>query len=931
MSEDRAVGTKPHAWFQVAPDAVLGALGSTAQGLDGAEAKLRLERFGPNVVQGGRGRAWTKILLAQLSGILNLILFAAIGFSILLGDFVDAGVILAIVVLNTALGFHQEYQAERAMAALQRLAAPTVRVRRDGEIVERPAVELVPGDVVLLEAGNTVPADGRLLVSASLQIQEASLTGEADAIEKDATLVLAGEHSLGDRRNLVFSSTNVTAGHGEAVVTETGATSEIGKIAGMLAGVEEEPTPLQRRLGQLGRGLAAGGVALAGVMFVSGLLRGEPWHRLVLGAVSLAVAVIPEAMTAAVTIALAGGAQRMLARKALIRRLPAVETLGSVDVVCSDKTGTLTQNLMTVSLLAVAGTRVRLVQRPGKAQFDLEPVDGKPLTRGAQPALDRLLMAGALCSDATLKENPSEPGAFEAMGDPTEGALLVAAAKVGILPRELNAMLPRVAEAPFDSVRKRMTTVHRLPEASDAPPAGLESMWDRAVPGFESSGFVAITKGAFDGMLKIVATARVDGKVVPFDETLRKRVVEAHDELAADGMRVLAFAGRPLDAIPEDLSPEGLEREMTLMGLVGMIDPPRPEARDAVERCRSAGIRPVMITGDHPLTARSIADAVGIATEEGVITGLELDKLDEAALRRSLDGASVFARVTPEHKLRIVRAYRAEGHVVAMTGDGVNDAPALKQADIGVAMGISGTDVAKESARMVLLDDNFATIVAAVEEGRVVYDNIRRFVRYLLTSNTAEVIIILLAPLFGMPTPLLPLQILWVNLVTDGLPALALGSEPAEPDVMKRAPQKKNEGFFHGGMLPFVLLISAVMGATGLGLGTLAYRASDPHWQTLILTTIVFASLALAVAVRSDTRPVWSVSLWSNRRMLLAVVVTIALHLGAIYVPFAQRALDTTALPPRDLGLTVVAALVVLVAVELWKWGMRRKAASLKG
>jgi P-type Ca2+ transporter type 2C len=911
-------------WFQRSPEETLTALSSALEGLSAQEVLRRRAEVGPNVVPGGEGRHWIRILLAQVSGILNWILFAAVGFSFYLGDYVDAVVILAIVILNSGLGFYQEYRAERAMAALQSLAAPTVRVRRDGAVLELPAPELVPGDLVLLEAGNKVPADGRLVSASNLRIQESSLTGEAEAIEKDAALVLKGEQALGDQRNMVFSSTTVTFGHGEAVVTATAAKSEIGRIAGMLASVDEKMTPLQRRLGQLGKGLAVAGVGLAGVMVVSGLVRGEGWHQVALGAVSLAVAVIPEAMTAAVTIALAGGAQRMLARHALVRQLPSVETLGSVDVVCTDKTGTLTQNRMTVAILAVAGSRVRLTQKPGRAQFELEPVDGSPLKRGVQPSLDRLLIAGALCSDAILQDDPATPGGFVAIGDPTEGALQVAAAQVGIHARDLAFAMPRISEAPFDSVRKRMTTVHRVPRSGEQIPAGLEVVWERGDHPRELPEFFAITKGAFDGMLSIVDTARVEGALVPMDEALRTRIIAAHDQLAAEGMRVLAVAGRPLDAAPQDTTPESLERGMTLLGLVGMIDPPRPEARAAVETCRSAGIRAVMITGDHPLTARSIAETVGIATEVDVVTGLELDKLDELSLRKTIAEVSVFARVSPEHKLRIVRAYQADGHVVSMTGDGVNDAPALKQADIGVAMGITGTDVAKESARMVLLDDNFATIVAAVEEGRVVYDNIRRFVRYLLASNTAEVFVILLAPLLGLPTPLLPLQILWVNLVTDGLPALALGSEPAEPDVMRRSPQVKGEGFFHAGMIPFVLSISTAMGVLSLGLGALSYRSADPHWQTLILTTIVFCSLALAVEVRSNARPIWSIGLLSNRPMVLAVVVTIGLHLGAIYVPFAQRLLKTTSLPAQDLGAAVGAALVVLVLVELWKWCLRR-------
>jgi Ca2+-transporting ATPase len=646
---------------------------------------------------------------------------------------------------------------------------------------------------------------------------------------------------------------------------------------------------------------------------------------MLLVAVSLAVAAIPEALTAVVTIALSLGAQRMLKRRALIRRLPAVETLGSVQVICSDKTGTLTQNRMTVTALDMAAGRVQFAQRPQRSGVCLALTAGaRPDTR-VQPNLDLLLIAGALCNDAVLQRDEGEPLVYRAIGDPTEGALVVAAACVGILQHDLQRAFPRLAELPFDSVRKRMTTVHRVPHApSDVPPS-LAQVWERRAPGSRPAPpYLAVTKGSIDGMLAIASTAWVEGRPEPLDDRWRARIMGAHDELARDGLRILCIGIRRLQQPPAEDEMATIERELILVGLVGMMDPPRPEVHEAVRVCRTAGIRPVMITGDHPLTARHVARALEITDDDAFLTGAELDGRSDADLLALTGEVSVFARVSPAHKIRLVQAYQAKGDVVAMTGDGVNDAPALKKADIGVAMGVTGTDVAKEAAQMVLLDDNFATIVAAVQEGRVVYDNVRRFIKYLLTSNASEVAVMLFAPLFGMPVPLLPLQILWMNLVTDGLPALALGVEPAEHDVMQRPPQPATASIFGRQMVPFIIVVGVVMSLVSLGVGLVAFAAGDAHWQTLLFTTLIFGSLALAVGVRSEKEPFWRRPL-SNPALLGALALTVALQLAAVYVPFFQRVLRTQALPARELFVAFAAAAAVLLAVEVWKWVPRRR------
>ena len=870
----------------------------------------------------------------QLLNVMTFILLAAAVLSVALGDWVEAVVILAIVVLNAVLGYTQEYRAEQSMAALKRMSVPTVRVRRDGRVQEISSRDLVPGDVVLLETGNVVPADGRVLESVNLRAQEAALTGESEAVEKDGAIVFEAERPLAERRNMVYAGTIVTYGRGEVVVTATGMATELGKIAGLIQSVEKEKTPLQKRLDRLGKGLAIAAGVLVAVVFLLGIRTAgtrEQVFEVLLTAVSLAVAAIPEAMTAVVTIALSLGAQRMLKRRALIRKLPAVETLGSVSVICSDKTGTLTQNRMTVTAIDVANRRIDLVQREDGGRFTLRRAGSAEEGGALASTLDLLLVGGALCNDAVLVREEAPAGGHHAVGDPTEGALVLAAAEYGVRKDDLDRALPRVAELPFDSVRKRMTTVHRMPAEDAEVPAALRPLWARRSQAVETPDFLAVTKGAVDGLLAQTRHLWVEGALAPLDDDGRRRVMAAHDDLAAKGMRVLGVAVRPLDHPPTGPELPELETDLTLVGLFGMLDPARPEVADAVARCRAAGIRPVMITGDHPLTARHIAKQIGITESEEFLTGQDLDRLTDAELRDRVNDVSVFARVSPEHKIRLVTSLQEQGLVVAMTGDGVNDAPALRKADIGVAMGITGTDVSKDAAEMVLLDDNFATIVAAVEEGRKIYDNIRKFIKYLLSCNASEIAVMLLAPLFGMPLPLLPLQILWMNLVTDGLPALALGVEPAEENIMKRPPYSSKESIFGRGLVAFVVVMGVVMSLISLGIGVWAFRSGDPAWQTLLFTTLIFSQVILALEVRSERSSLFRIGLFTNPLMVVAFLSTVGLQVAVVYLPFLQKVFSTAPLGARDLLIAFGSGLAVLVVVEAWKLGLRRRTSRLAG
>ena len=911
-------------WYQQNTDEVVQQLGTDLDsGLTEAEVAARLEQYGPNqlIEQGGRSK-W-EILREQLSGIMVIILVVAAIVSVILGDYTDAVVILAIVILNAALGFQQDYKAEQSMAALKQMAVPLVKVRRDGQVQEISALELVPGDIVLLETGNVVPADGRVLESVNLRIEEAALTGESEPIEKEAETVYETEKSLGDRRNMAFMGTIVNYGHGQLAVTETGMETELGHIATMIQSVEQEPTPLQQRLDRVGKVLAVVALAIVAVIFVIGLLRGVNWEEMLLTAVSLAVAAVPEAMPAVATIALALGAQRMLKRKALIRKLPAVETLGSVSVICSDKTGTLTKNQMSVTVLDIANQRVDLRQRANGTGLEIEPADGETLAPGALPTIDLLLIGGALCSDAILQPDRDQPSNYRTVGDPTEVALVLAAAEFNLKKGDLDKAFPRVAEVPFDSVRKRMTTFHRTPQGKGEIPDSLNPVWDRRLTE-DIPPYLAVTKGAIDSLLEISSEVWVEGQAEPLNETWRERLTTAHDKLAERGMRILAVGIRPLESAPPkkvDVSDEG---ELMLVGLVGMMDPPRPEVKEAIRKCSSAGIRTVMITGDHPLTARHIAAELHIGTNDRFLTGQELNRLSPAELAEAARDVSVFARVSPEHKINLVNIYQDQAGIVAMTGDGVNDAPALKKADIGVAMGITGTDVAKEAADMVLQDDNFATIVAAVEEGRVIYDNIRKFIKYLLSCNSGEIGVMFLGPFLGLPLPLLPLQILWMNLVTDGLPALALGVEPAEEDVMRRPPYASATGIFNRPMVRDIIWLGLFMALISLAVGYFYWQADRATWQTMVFTTLTLAQMFAALGVRSERSSLFKIGLWSNRSMLGAVALTFVLQLAVVYIPFLQSVFKTVALSGTDLVLAIFLGFLVLVGIEIEKWFSRR-------
>lgn len=866
-----------------------------AVGLSVAEATERLERFGRNELTGQETRSPWRILWEQFTSTMALILTAAALISGLVGSLKDAATIFAIVILFALLGFFQDYRAERAIAALKKLAVPLVRVRRAGQVQDLPATELVPGDMVLLEAGSVVPADCRLLEAYSLKVQEALLTGESEAVEKQTDRIEVAELPLGDRRNLLFMGTLVSTGRAVAVVTATGMQTELGRIATLLQQVGQEWTPLQKRLDRLGKVLAVVSVAVAGLIFVVGLLRGEALKDMLLLAVSVAVAAIPEGLPAVVTITLALGAQRMLKRQALIRRLPAVETLGSVTVICTDKTGTLTQNRMTVTGLIGGDPLLEGRGAKDKGQEDTERL---------------LLVIGVLCNDALLKV---ENGEELVLGDPTEGALITAAAAAGLYRSELEQALPRITEIPFDSISKRMITVHAV--NPDVPcPLSLASC--------SSFSRLCAAKGALDSVLPLCDRLFVNGSFSPLSEQQRHAVQSAADDLSEQGQRVLALALQL--ATSGDTTNSAIpESQYVLIGLVSMTDPPRTEAAAAVQRCCSAGIRPVMITGDHPLTARAIARQVGIDDSHGALTGIELDRLTPEQFDTAVATVSVYARVAPEHKLRIVESIQRSGGVAAMTGDGVNDAPALKKADVGVAMGKVGTDVAREASDMVLLDDNFATIVAAVEEGRTIYDNIRKFVVFSVAGNTGKILAVLILPFLGMGMPLTPLQLLWLNLLTDGLLGLGMGVERPEPDLMQRSPIAPHSQIFDGATIRYVVLTGSLIGGSCMLVTWLTWQGGGP-WQTVLFASLALAQVAQALALRSFRNSFLQMGPMTNP-LLLAMAVSVLLLQGlAIWLPFLQRFFLTVALTGQQLVLVLLPALVVFIVLEVEKWFRRR-------
>ncbi len=907
-------------WHTRSTQDVLAALATSAKGLSAAEAAARLQKYGPNELQEQRGKGPLRMFLEQFTQTMVVILIVAAVISGLLGKGLETIAIGAIVILFGVLGFVSEYRAERAMASLKQMAVPVVRVRRGGQLLEISARELVPGDIVVLETGNAVPADARVVESVNLRVQEAALTGESEPVEKNTAAIAESNLPLGDRRNMLYLGTAATYGRGSAVVVETAMRTELGKIAGLIQQVAPEPTPLQKQLDRVGKTLAIAGGVVSLLVMVIGVLGGESLSTMFLTAVSVAVAVVPEGLPAVITITLAIGAQRMLRRNALVRKLPAVETLGAVDVICSDKTGTLTENRMTVTVIDVIGERLELTEtmhhhQPSVGAEEMRRGRGEPLC----PAIRLTLVSGALCNDAVLKPDPGNAG-FHAIGDPTEGALLVAAARAGLLQDGLQAALPRVAEYPFDSDRKRMTTVHQLP-ANGELVGGL--------PRLGEASHVAFSKGAVDGLLDLATAVWTGENAEPMTADYRAWIVAAAEQMASQGVRVLGIGFRPLAAVPSDLTAD-LERDLTFLGLVGLMDPPRAAARDAVQLCRTAGIRPVMITGDHALTAAAIAQQLTIAENPQVIAGAALNRMSDEELRGVADHASVYARVSPQDKLRIVEALQVKGHVVAMTGDGVNDSPALKKADIGVAMGITGTDVAKEASTMVLLDDNFATIVAAVREGRIIFDNLLRFIKFSLGGNLGKVLVMLCAPLLGIAVALRPLQLLWLNLLTDGLMGLGLGFEPAEADVMKRPPRRPNSPILNRSMVIHITWVGLLIGALALVLGGMYFDPNNPEdtkWQTMFFATLGFAQIGQGLALRS--RSYSFLSIRSNPIMAVVTVITLVLQALPIYVPALAQFFGLTPLTGAEMGLVLAMGALTFVIVRAEKilqerWDQRR-------
>jgi P-type Ca2+ transporter type 2C len=877
-SADSECSAKSRRWHRLAVPDTFHLLDTSETGLTDEEALRRLSVYGANTIDLKASRTPFRIMLGQFTDFMILVLIAAAILSGIIGDIKDTFVIAAIVLLNGIIGFVQEYRAERALQALQKMAAPSANVIRNSRAKSIAAAEVVPGDILVLEAGGIVPADLRLTESAQLRTDEAALTGESHPIEK-TTLPLRDEDlPLGDRSNMAYSGTFVSHGRGRGVVVATGIETEFGRIAAMLQATEAVETPLQRRLAQFGRQLAIIALVVAAFIFVLGVLRGEAMVLMFLTAVSLAVAAIPEALPAVVTISLALGARRMVQKQALVRKLAAVEALGSVTVICSDKTGTLTQNRMSVEQFYCGGSR-----------------ENGPRS---DAAWNQLLLAMALSNDVRGE------GTGSPVGDPTEVALFSAALQAGVHKRMMEDRYPRVAELPFDSERKCMTTLHTDPEG----------------------GLIAFTKGATESLV----TRAVDQITLSGTQAVTPgELFNAAEEMAAIGLRVLAFGMRHWRAQPVELTPDAVEKDLTFIGLVGIGDPIRKEAAEAIEMSRRAGIATTMITGDHPVTAKAVAKELGILDkDDSTWTGRELAKATEDELAQQVDSVRVYARVAPEQKLKIVRALQARGHLVAMTGDGVNDAPALKQAEIGVAMGITGTDVARQASSLILLDDNFATIVGAVREGRKIYDNLRRFVRYAVTTNSSEILLMLIAPLLGLPIPLLPLQILWVNLVTDGLPGLALAAEPEEGNIMDRPPRSPSESIFAAGLGIHVVWVGWLMAGLAVATQFVALKLSSAAWQTMVLSVVTFSQLAHVMAIRSERESLFKQGLLSNKPLLGAVALMVTLQLAVIYAPILNRLFNTQPLRAVELAWTVVCGSIIFLAVEIEKWFRRKRHAT---
>ncbi len=965
------------AWHALSSEAVLSDLKVEADGLTADEAAKRLAHYGPNQLTEGSRPGFWHMLWAQLNNFVVILLLVAALVSGLIGwqeythtgefaEFVEAGAILLIVVLNAVLGIVQEGKAEEALASLKKMAAPEAQVLRNGRRISIPSHELVPGDIVYLEAGNYVPADVRLIEAINLRVEEASLTGESLPVEKNASVLLEEDVPLGDRRNTAFMGTIISYGRGRGVVTNTGMRTQLGLIAEMLTTVEIEETPLQKRLDELGKTLSILSLFLVAIVFVVAIINytdfgmlfqtpveyfklfGKELTDSFIIAISLAIAAVPEGLPAVVTISLALGMREMVQRHALIRKLSSVETLGSATTICSDKTGTLTQNEMTVTQLWVDGNFVD-ISGTGYVPEGTFSVDGREIDFKNYPAVLTALWLGVLNNDAFIeKTGESEAQAtYRVVGDPTEGSLLVAAAKAGGLATELEKAYPREGEVPFDAERKRMITINDvdIPRVEDLSPFTDERYrdWD-----------IITVKGAPDMVLGLCTQYQgMDDNTQPMTDAARNRILAANDSMTKNALRVIGVAYRLERDVPDEgASPEELERDLVFVGLIGMIDPARLEVRPALESAKKAGIRTIMITGDFPNTAKAIAEDIGLMRPgKQVLTGADLDQISDEDLVAQIEETDVFARVSPEHKMRIVDALQANGEVVAMTGDGVNDAPAIKRADIGVAMGITGTDVAKETADMVLTNDNYASIVHAVEQGRIIYGNIRKFVFFLLSSNAAEIMIIFLATLAGLPAPLTAIQLLWLNLVTDGAPALALAMEKGDPDIMERKPRPKDEPIIHGPMRLGIIIQTitqtvAVLTAFGLGLiwhleagayvpeGANAITYLLQHdWrgidvqtaETMAFVTLSLAELFRAYTVRSEKASLRKIGIFSNKYMQYAVGFSILLVILVVNVPFLQPIFNTHFLKGTEWAVVIGLALIPAISEEITKFFLRRQ------
>jgi len=883
-------------WHELDPSEIAKKLESSDQGLTSEEAGKRLEHYGLNELIEKKRKSLWMMFLDQFKDFMILVLIAAAVVAGVIGEPTDTIAIAVIVLLNAVLGFIQEYRAEKAMAALKKLSAPSATVIREGQAESITADQVVPGDLVILEAGNVVPADIRLTEVIQLRIEEAALTGESVPVEKETAAIREEDLSLGDRKNMVYKGTQVTYGRGQGLIVATGMQTELGQIATMLQDQAEGRTPLQKRLTSFGQNLAYAVLAICAIVFIAGLLRGEPPLLMLLTAISLAVAAIPEALPAVITISLALGARKLVKQQALIRKLPAVETLGSVTYICADKTGTLTLNRMTVELIYANGQLDRSENLLPSGQGEV----GDNTFAGRNHS-ELLLNALALCNDTRLDASG------DVIGDPTETALFELAREKGYLRERLDETYPRLAEIPFDSERKLMTTFHP----------------------WENGQIISFTKGAAEEIVERSEKILTHQGQEALDHL---EVLKTAEQIAGDGLRTLGFGMRIWDALPDPLTAEQVETGLVLIGIVGMLDPPRPEAAESVALCRSAGIQVVMITGDHPLTAEVIARRVGIIRGEGesVMTGQEVGQLSLNEFENKVEKTRVYARVAPKQKLKIVKALQDKGHFVAMTGDGVNDAPALKRADIGVAMGITGTDVSKEASHMILLDDNFATIVKTVKEGRRIFDNIRKFIKYTMTSNLGEIWTIFLAPLLGLPIPLLPIHILWINLVTDGVPGLALAAEPGEKNIMRRPPRDPKESIFARGLGAHIIWVGLLMGAVSIITQAWFIDSSQNHWQTMVFTVLCLSQMGHVLAIRSEEESFFKQGALSNKPLLGAVVLTFALQMATIYVPFLNPIFKTVPLTVGELAITLGLSTIVFLAVEVEKAVKRSRNSGLE-